>query len=445
MESVEVDLEQENAALVSNTMVCEVARLLEYDAETINCEWSDRIRRSVSLADFLSLAEAVVLHQTLYTLPGRMADDAEALTLRSELIRQGVLRELDTQHQHESIARSLLNAIFAFGEVPSLELGKRGGPIPPWKVANVRARVARFLGVSEDDELLWPGSDCLLGDTVDCFGWEGDPSRRVFLASLNDCASHLIQVIDNGGTGAYEVSVSWVRDMYYIVVAEQFGLPYWPQSTRRAFAERFPNYLTSSEKLKLYRRLAEAFECTVTEIYDDQKQESAFIPPFAALVLDRARNSRDLVRSLLEVRQEFSELRCQLAEIDQSWREAVSIGERIKLRRKLRCYLNEVGMAFEKPQSIHLERIIRYVPKMAGPIAEPGNLASYSESLLLLPAKALARWWRRRPISRLFDLAGAVEQIDAYGDLLRRVFGRDFQEGLVVDFDKRQGWSYRNL
>ena len=74
---------------------------------------------------------------------------------------------------------------------------------------------------------------------------------------------------------------SFLREMYYIVVSEQYVLPYWPQFTRLSFSKRFPNYFDATFRTKLFRRVAQALKFTVTEAFDDLGEQVAFIPPFS--------------------------------------------------------------------------------------------------------------------------------------------------------------------
>jgi len=95
------------AALISNTSVCEVSRLL-VEQEPSNrqkySQWDQSDKDQLRVIDLFSLIEAVVLHEHLYTLPCTPSGDVAQLSLRNELISAGVLQELDTRQDHPDIA-----------------------------------------------------------------------------------------------------------------------------------------------------------------------------------------------------------------------------------------------------------------------------------------------------------------------------------------------------
>lgn len=95
------------SALISNTMVCEVSRLVVTPADR-QPHWEVRTRRA---QDLFSLIEAVVLHEKLYTLPARPIHGVSELQLRAALIDAGVVCEFDTTGEHDEIARLLLEGI----------------------------------------------------------------------------------------------------------------------------------------------------------------------------------------------------------------------------------------------------------------------------------------------------------------------------------------------
>jgi len=207
--------------------------------------------------------------------------------------------------------------------------------------------------------------------------------------------------IERGESGDYDYHdeynlASVLQDMYYISASEKYELPYCPQFTRLNFSKRFPNYFDMSFRTKLYRRVAEALKSTITEVFDDLNGQIAFVPPFSALVLEQAR------------------------------RTSTSIKERKRLREKERLILAGAAASFDRPKTIRLEGVIRYIPELIKPITAPLDPTKYSADLLLKPIQWLAEWWRRRPISRVFDLAAKVEEINEYGRLVNRVFGNRF-------------------
>jgi hypothetical protein len=411
-----------NAALISNTMLCEVSRLLSAAATPSDADWMDRRLCEIRLADLTSLIEAICLHDHLYTLPARLSDDADSLELRTLLLAKGIVSVLDTSSVHQSLAGSIVNTLAATRDLVTPE-----DRIEPIEFAGrLREEVVEFLGHASGGSA---GPACADGndpqlDESNAGSWIGGYSaENLNVRSLNECGQLLIGWLAYSGSGAYRAYSSVLRDMYYVLAAEAFELPYWPQATRREFASNFPNFLSKGALLQLYTRLAEAFRSTVTDVYDDHKDEVAFIPPFSTLVLQRARDTSEIPAKIVEVRDEYADLRNRLGELDQERAQARTIAGRLKVRKRQRYMLNEVSGAFDRPGVISLEGVVRYVPAVVAPILKPADPTSYTADLLLMPAKQLIRWWRRRPLSKFFRLADCLANTEDYPDLLRRLFG----------------------
>jgi hypothetical protein len=429
------------AAIVSNTMVCEVSRLLESHSAQEH-ENRSRFRygdqeEPLQFADLLSLIEATVLHEELYTLPGRISKDADDLPLRQVLIHEGILRELDTKPAHRAIAKSIMRVFEKDVDPSNPDASTHSREGLAAMSANVREDLEEFLLILDDakqadrDRMLerakeWGGGEAplRLDDTRDYFFDTRDTLSPLYASSLEKFGKHLKMWMFYV-TGTYPGGTSVIRDMYYIFASEHFELPYWPESVRIDFARQFPNYFDNSLRLQLYNRLADAFRTTVGDLYDDHKEELVFIPPFAALALERSESVAELPRRILEIRHDFSKLRRSFDELEAERRTARSIDERLRFRRLQRTLMNEAASVFDRPSLLTLESVIRYVPNVIGPAMKAADPTKYSADLLLLPAKALIEWWTRRPIAKLFSLADKLREMERYEELYGKLFGND--------------------
>jgi len=428
--------------MVSNTMVCEVSRLLQPTALEGPHSWMGRRRKDVQVSDLLSLTEAIVLHDTLYTLPGRLDGDSDQLVLRNALIAEGILIELDTRAAHRPIAEMVVTGLKAIRD-PVAVAGSAATIGKPIEFSSkMQQDIEEFLLILDADELKRRTQERnqtaqqyggrahmppLLDDSNDYFGEGGGSAQPLAARDWEECGRSLIGWIHYHGSGAYEHCTSILRDMYYIFASEHFQLPYWPDITRTEFSRRFPNFFDKASYVQIYKRLAEGFQTTITDVYDDQAAAVAYIPPFAALALERSQTAEELLIRILELRQEYSKLRQSLAELEGERREAQSINDRLKYRRHQRALLNEIASAFDRPSRISLEGIIRYVPNVLNPVLKPGDPTKYSADLFMLPLKALLAWWTRRPIAMLFDLADKLQEIKRYEELASKVFGEDLE------------------
>jgi hypothetical protein len=420
-------------------MVCEVSRLFDTSAAGEPHGWRRRAKNGARIVDLYSLIEALVLHETLYVMPGDLDINSASLEFRRALIEKRILQEVGTERLHPLLSDTLLLTLSRLRDTVSVSGKDEGEDSPINFETDIKPQIAKFLEMrprrdpiaveSDVEGSLWKRreKELRIGDSIDYFTHDGRSDQLLNAESLEVCGMTLIRWIKYHVSGSYENCTSVLRDMYYILAAEALEIPYWPQSSRRDFASRFPNYLDKKLLIELYRKLAAEFESTIADVYDDHKREVAFIPPFATLVLSRSKTPQDMATSIFEVREEFDSLRKNLARIEEERQQADTLGERIKLRKAQRDLLVEVGSAFSNPGILSLEGVLRYAPELAAPVAKPADLTSYSPNLLMAPVKQLARWWRRRPIAKLFELSDKLRETEDYPKLVRRVFGEKFE------------------
>ncbi len=351
------------SALISNTSICEVSRLLierEPTRAVSSDLWAESRRDQMRVFDLFSLVEAVVLHERLFTLPCKPSEDLAHLSLRNQLISAGVVQELDTRKEHAQIA-SLIYRSLVFPESEPVSSSKHG----PSNEANLRVDIMKasfvrdFMGVNETkstDRGAKKKSTAKSQAVLALYDTHDDSARQLSsYTSFPELTRSLIGTVESMGSGDYEDDhkdlASFLREMYYIVVSEQYALPYWPQFTRLSFSKRFPNYFDATFRTKLFRRVAQALKSTVTEAFDDLGEQVAFIPPFSSLILERSSRPEDIAASLLEVRDKYRKLRKNLMELEQARRSARSIKDRKRIRAKERFILEEGAASFDRPKT----------------------------------------------------------------------------------------------
>lgn len=246
--------------------------------------------------------------------------------------------------------------------------------------------------------------------------------------------------------GPSETCTSILRDAYYIFAAEHFGLPYWPSSFRIELSRAFPNFFDTAMRLQLYRRMADAFKASVEEVFEDADEQIVHIPPFATLVLERCNSAADLARELLAVREEYAPLRAGFARLEEERRSALTIKERIRARRHQKLLFEDLARRFENPAQVKLEGVVRYVPDPTEPGARPASPSGYTARLVTMPLESIARWWRRRPISKLFELKSRLERVRSYEHLVRKVLGKEINIRALglAEMSSTAGQSWRS-
>jgi len=364
----------------------------------------------------MSVCELFVLYDTVYTLPGKLSEDAGSLSLRSRLLAEGALKELDTSLFHDRIAKAIVGGL-------APELNSVGYPELPRPADYFRSStraIEKFLLVEGR------GPDHEFQPRLDDIWDSGFAYTRQIedAESFEEMGRLFIRLIEAPITGAYESCTSILRDMYYICASEQVGLPYWPQFDRLEFARKFPNYWDSfSLREHVYSQLAIALATTVSDVYEDSCNEVAYIPPFSALVLDKCSSPHTFADALLEVRGDYSKLRYQLADLEISRMNSTSLIERRRLRRQQKDLFELAAQSFDKPATVSLEAIIRYIPDVVEAAVSPLNPTKYNADLLLKPLSWITTWWKQRPISMVFRAANRIAEIERYENLLLKMFG----------------------
>jgi hypothetical protein len=414
-----------SVALVSNTLVCEVSRIFFNQDESGNDapRWSDYRRNDAwRLVDLMTLVEAVVLHDTLVTLPSRLSTKTKELTLRHELLRYEILKELDSSQFHLEISNLITNSLSQIKDPVKVAGSWREIGTPIDFESNIRGKIDGFF--HDSGQLLH------VNDTHDFYGEGGNSVETLYADSYEAMGKSLIGWIEYYGSGAYEHCTSILRDMYYIIVSERRALPYWPQFSRIEFSKKFPNYFDKTFSLQLYSNLAKALDSTVTDVFDDLNQEVAFIPPFTTLVLERSNKPEDIIEQLFIIRDEYTELRQGFSTLENERQNANSLKERKQIRLRQKMLLEKAASSFEEPATITLQNIVKYIPEVIKTATAPVNPANYSADLFLRPTDWIVEWWQKRPVSKLFNLSHRVEKIENYHKLIQKVFGSRFDDSL---------------
>src|SRR5581483_10306449 len=96
-----------NDVLIGHTTICEASRLVSNLPSKLPLYGRKRPLSLHRLLELCALIEAVVLHDTLFTLPGTLPEDVEGLELRKQLLASGILRELPTSILSEEMIPTL--------------------------------------------------------------------------------------------------------------------------------------------------------------------------------------------------------------------------------------------------------------------------------------------------------------------------------------------------
>ena len=416
------------SALLSNTTVCEASRLLLApipDPAWGEPDWEEEYDAALRICDLLSLIDSAVLHERIYYLPASLPDDVPRLELRNRLIEIGALTSLPRGDDHNLIGQALLASLSTVSGYRGI-LGDASSIGAPLSFEKFRPRLIKALGLTTVTDQTRDGKP----DPYDEVQWD-DFEREaggaaVEAKSFDKVARDLIGEIDYGQSGAYESSMASLRAMYYVFASEYYSLPYLASAGVQKMQRKFPNYFKPSAREQLYQQLAAALQTTVNTVAQEFDGPIFFIPPFSALVLDRAATPAEIPSEMLALRAEYSDFRRKMSELERDRLEARSLNDRMKALRQIERLGKEVARPFDEPSRLKLEPALRYIPDVVEVAANPTNPAGWARMLLGLPTEALISWYRRRPVAKLVRAGRAVGALPGYDSLLKKHFGDAF-------------------
>jgi hypothetical protein len=354
------------------------------------------------------LIESVVLHDRIFYLPASLPDDAYGLKLRNLLVESGVLMPLPKGGDYNLIGQALLASL---GTVSELR-----------RVAGTGSKAGRTLSFDDFRPLLMKE----IGQTETIANHH--PKTYVYsrvaaeAESFDQAAQSLISRMEYARSGAYEGGAASLRAMYYVFASEHYGLPFLASASVQEVQSKFPNYFKPSLRGKLYEQLASALQVTVDKIAQQFSSPTVFVPPFSAIVLSRAAGPADIPAETLALREEYSDFRRKMCELEREQLEARSLNDRLSVLRRIEELGKEVTRPFDQPSQMKLETAIRYIPDAADLATNPTNPGGWAKVLLGLPTEALLSWYRRRPVAKLLRTARAVSKLQDYDRLLAKHF-----------------------
>jgi hypothetical protein len=373
------------------------------------------------VCDLISLIDSAVLHEQIFYLPASLPDDAGGLDLRNRLIAAGALAPLPEKDDHNTIGQALLASLGTVDGFPAVMAFRAGGPhtfddIKPQLVDELGLTISKGDVAGNRPSLLTEGYE-----TASALSHVAATAK-----SFDEAARDLIYRLWEGGSGRrYGDGRASLRAMYYVFASEHYSLPYLPSSSVRAVAQGFPNYLHPSVRDKLYQQLSSALQTAVETVAREFDGIHVFVPPFPALVLSRASTPARIPSEVLALREEYSDFRGKMRELERERLQATSINDRLMATRQIEQLGKEVARPFAQPSRMKIESALRYIPDAAGVAANPTNPVGWAQLLLGKPTEALVSWYRRRPVAKLVRTAKDVGAMSDYDGLLAKHFGQE--------------------
>ena len=408
------------SALLTNTTVCEASRSLFPSSERYNSRHSTYPLSALRICDLMLLIDSVVLYDQIFYLPASLPDDTGELGFRNGLVEGGVLASIPRGKSFDRIGQALLAA---FSTVDNLR-----------RIAGGNQEIDTAISFDDfkprlmDELKLTEYSDLGMGER-----WRHYLAERYYYVSgvasgastFDNAVRGLIGWMEYGFSGRYEDSANSLRAMHYAFASEHYNIPYVASIGVREVQENFPNYFRSAVRGSIYEKLATALRVTVDKVAQQFEASIVFVPPFSAIVLDRAASPEDMLTETLALRSEYSEFREKMRQLEHERTEAKSLNDRVKILRRIEQLGKEVTRHFDQPAEMKMEPTLRYIPDAAELLANPANPSGWVKVLLGLPTELLLGWYRRRPVSKLVQTSKTVGALSEYDSLLTKHFGAE--------------------
>jgi hypothetical protein len=388
------------SALFSNTSICESSRVIDIASHP-------RLA-ALRICDLMALIDAVILHDRIYYLPATLAGPLDGLTLRDQLIEDGIIFQLPNRQVQNFPYEAFLASLSTIPDQPTpmpggLNPNRDAPPIPFDRLAPLFVEA-----LSVENQGDYPPFPSYMGVRSGSFDRAIDTVIAGFLYA---------------SSGTYEQSLNTVRAMYYVFASEYFGLPYLPSIGTQLVTERFPNYFKPAVRDTLYQKLASALDASLEVVAQGFNSSPIFIPPFSAIALQRAATREDIVSEIFSLRQEYRGFRESMLELEHEWVSAKSIHDRLRIVRRVEKLGQEAARPFDQIGQMDLQPALRYIPDAVEIISNPTSPAEWAKTLLGLPVDALANWYVRRPVAKLTRAGRYVGKLAQYDSLIEKHFG----------------------
>ena len=400
-------IETIGSVFLTNTAVCHASRAVHRPGPLFRSFLST----GDGILNLLCLLDAAVLYDRIYCLPATLPADADDLKLRETLISAGAVKQVPAEVDFGMVGHALLAALSSVDGYKVKDDNAENAGLP-FTFSDFRNGIITCLGLHEESRLPPDPGDQPLP-------WPDAANA----SSFTDAAHKLLAFIQSMQSGSDATAGSELRAMYYVYMAEHLSIPYWPSPNMQKMGSRFPNYFTSSTRSMIYSQLAKALKAATDTVAREFEGSRLFVPPFSAIVLDRAAGPEYIAAELLALREEYGGFRARMLDLECERREAKSIDSRLKVIRQTEALCREVSKPFDSQSPMIVETTLRYIPGIVDLVTAPSNPAVWTRVFLEKPVEWLIEWYRRRPVSKLVRTAEQVASLDSYDDLVIKHFG----------------------
>lgn len=456
-----------NAVLTDQTIICEASRLLQ------NTPVGDDFGRYLAASGHLSrhtrnsyqmgqrwwpptiaervihlslLLQALLLYENVYVLGAELPPDADHLRFRKVLLDQDILRTIDPARHSAPIVAELGQFL---GQARERMPTHGGHSLARAEYIKQIVRLALDGAVrdSKDEDFTDPGDEW----SID----KGAVTAEILLRELEGTTAHwwlagrgedlradpietlcqqVMEDIGYFGSGAVLEGVSLLRTFVYWRLSAHANLPFIPSLRRLPAYHLMMNYIRRSTQERVYGAVSASFHATIEEVYDSDRPVPVYLPPALSLFLDRLRSGKTVPETILELREEYRDLRLALSNLQNATNSSATLRHMLKARRNFVKNLESLRGSNDSRNTV--DQVLDIIPSVAKAVTNPLDINAYTGELLRRPADWIRAWWRRRPLRPVFALQDQLMGLNQYDNLLEQALHVKLDPGDVMQLVK---------
>jgi len=419
-------------ALVTNTMLVEASKFLDHPHKDLG-------NRIGAFFDFCSVIEAVILHKRINTLEGEIVEAPLGSNYGFisfpliEFLTDEKILKLNEISVNERVIKQEMSAIL--GGLSSFDRCH-----PDDKETSIADMLPKIYSKNTNEIEMMNNPDINRRMFLIVAEHWNPEIRNVLIKPSNafeffqsEAFSQFIRGTGNWQRGAYVL-----RTFLYNRSAWNERITFIPDYPRIPFLSSTLDHYYQSVIYSAYHLFAEELGYAVNDFIEDLRPIGIPLPPFTSILLKRCKTADDFYIKLIEMREEFTDLRENLSIFEENRLSCTDIDERNKERENLKAIFSAASRNFKHKESTTFNEIINFGGDLMTPIYDPMNPLAYRTHLLTQPIEWIRNWFLKRPLAQFSDVAFEIGAIKEYEHLCRKVFKIEFSEMEIEKFKTAQ-------
>ena len=239
-----------------------------------------------------------------------------------------------------------------------------------------------------------------------------------------------------------------VRTLVYWAISDRLNITFYPDFTRLAIIAHITCNLQHMLAKGVIQDIARAFYVPSEDLIWMNAPFVVTIPPLTSLILEGVGSGQPFGAMLLELRQEFTDLRLAMRVYQHTIRTTSSLAELQQTRNYLLGEAARLAQKYPFQECVRLQETTSYFQRALHTGDKPIDPETYALELKFKPIDWIREWWIRRNAIHLVDLGEKMNHIELYRGQIRKALGIELdvsQWGLYQQVENLMQRLYYNL